>query len=537
MKNRTCRNCNSDFQIHPEDEKFYEQFEVPTPNQCPECRLIRRMHERNTKNLYYRTCDATGKKTLSHFHAEQPFPVYSAAAWWDDKYDATEYGIEFDFNRPFFPQFLELKNSVPHLAVFNTEATLQNSDYNNCTAYLKNCYLVAETDYAEDSYYGNLLKNVTSVVDCSICYDCELCYECVDCINCYRLRYSQDCTNCSDSYFLKNCISCRDSIGCINQRHKQYMIFNKQYTKEEYEKALAAFCLDTQEGVEALRKQCRDFFLTQPHKALVAEHNQNSLGDHLTNSKNAYYCFDSKELEDCRYCAKLSLSVKNSMDYSSWGNKLELIYFSTSCGDNCYNLKFCVNCQTNVRDSEYCYDLFSSSHCFGSTNLKKQQYCILNKKYSAKEYEKLKTRIIEHMKKTGEYGEFWPVEISPFAYNEAFVIDSFPLNKTDALSRGYRWREALDKIDSKKVEGAITCSKCSKAFKTIPQEERFYSQLGIPLPQLCSMCRHKTRAALRNPLTLWERACANCNIPIQTSYASGRPETVYCEICYLAAVY
>ena len=552
MKEENCQQCNNPFKVFDEDLIYYESIGVPIPKQCPECRLIRRLHERNTKNLYYRNCDFSGKKTLSHYHEEHPFPVYSPAAWWSYDWEPLKYGRDFDFTRPFFEQFFELKNSVPHLALFNTEGTLENSEYNNCTAYLKNCYLVAETDYCEDCYYGNLLKKSRTLIDCSICYECEACYECIDWSNCYNLKYSQDCISCSDSYFLKNCIQCSDCIGTINQRHKQYMIFNKQYTQEEYKAAVKAFALDTVEGVEALRKECYDFFLTQPHKAVIGEQNQNSSGDHISNSKNAFNCFDSKDLEDCRYCQKLSLGVKSSMDYNSWGNKAELIYQSSGCGDNCYNLKFCVNCQSNVRDSEYCFEMFSSSNCFGCVSLKKASYCILNKQYSKEDYIELKAKIIEHMKKTGEYGEFFPIEIAPFAYNESFVIDTFPITKEEATVRGYRWRESKEKANQsqtynvpEKIENVkddicnalLACSICQKNYKIIPQELKLYRQLNSPIPQKCPMCRHRGRMALRNPLKLWERECAKCNSTVKTSFAPERSEIIYCEKCYLDSVY
>jgi hypothetical protein len=52
----------------------------------------------------------------------------------------------------------------------------------------------------------------------------------------------------------------------------------------------------------------------------------------------------------------------------------------------------------------------------------------LNKKYSKEDYETLLPKIIDHMKKTGEWGEFFPMEISPFKYEETKAVDYFPKN-------------------------------------------------------------------------------------------------------------
>lgn len=536
----TCQQCHKDFLITDWDFSFYKKIAVPPPKNCPECRLIRRFMERNPKTLYYRKCDFTGKQILSQYHKNQPFPVYSPEAWWSDDWDSLAYGQDFDFHRPFFEQYVELKNKTPHLSLFNIVGTIENSDYNNCTGYLKNCYLIAESDYSESCYYSNLLKKCNSVVDCSVCYEDELCYECVDCQKCYHLLYSQDCEHCQDSFFLKSCVSCADCIGCINQRQKKHMIFNKQYSREEYEKLKTQFQLHTATGIEKLKKECVRFFQTQPHRYIIAEHNERSSGDHLFHSKNAYHCFDSVDLEDCSYCAKLSLGVTSSMDYNSWGDQSELIYQSSACGDHCYYLKFCTNCTTNMNHCEYCAGCFSCSNCFGCVGLKKENFCILNTKYSETDYHSLKRKIIEHMTRSGEYGEFFPVVACPFGYNETMAMDTFPLNREMALSKGLPWYEEDRRVAPPPADDGgnslLTCD-CGRNFKIIVQELSFYQKLHIPIPRNCPLCRHQARMKQRNPLALRETHCAKCHALIQTSFGSARWEILYCEQCYLEAVY
>src|SRR3990167_655493 len=104
----TCQQCQQSFEIRQWDKEFYEKIAVPLPKNCPDCRLVRRFMERNPKTLYYRKCDLTGKQTLSQYHKNQPFPVYNPDAWWSDDWDALDYGQDYDFNRPFFEQYLEL---------------------------------------------------------------------------------------------------------------------------------------------------------------------------------------------------------------------------------------------------------------------------------------------------------------------------------------------------------------------------------------------------------------------------------------------
>jgi hypothetical protein len=520
---------------------------------CPECRLQRRLCERNTRSLYYRKCDLTGKQIISQYHSDQPFPVYEIDAWMSDQWDGLSYGRDVDFSRPFFPQLQELLNVVPHMALFNTPGTMENSDYNNCTGYLKNCYLIAESDICEDCYYSNLLKKSKDLCDCSVCYDCERCYQCIDCIACHTLIFSQDSQNCSDSAFLRHCRGCRDCIGCINQRNKQYMIFNVQYSKEEYERHKEAFALHTRSGIAALAAQTDEFFRTQPHRALQIEQSENCTGDRINGCKDAHECFDVADIEDCRYCQCLSLTCKTCMDFNSWGQNSELMYQCSGCGDRSYSCKGCSTCIT-IRDCEYCLECLHSDHLFGCVGLKNKQFYIFNKQYTEEEYHALREKLVAHMKETKEYGEFMPMSLCAFAYNESFAPDFFPLSKEEVLARGWRWYEGKETAESymgnkvdlpetvAEVSDDITkqvlqCAATGKPFKIIPQELRFYRSMNLPVPDVCPDERHRRRIAKRNPFKLWNRECGNCHKAIRTTYSPDRPEIVYCEECYLSTVY
>ena len=551
----TCPECHSSFVVTPRDQAFYNQAGVPAPKFCPDCRLMRRLIERNARTLYKRKCDLTRKEFISPYHPDRPFPVYTPDAWWSDAWDEMQYGREFDFSRPFFDQFAELLNAVPHQGQFVVPGTMQNSDYVNCAGYLKDCYLIAEVDYNEHCYYGNRLYHSKNLVDCSTTYDSELCYESIYCRKCYGLRFCRECQNCSESFFLEDCIGCRDCIGCINQRQKQYMILNKQRTKEEYEKEKAALKLNTDKGLQSIRKISDEFFATQPHRSLQNDHNERSTGNHLYDSKNCDDCYDSKDLEDCVRCVRV-FSVKSSMDYNSWGDKSELMYQCSASGDNAYNLKFCTTCTTNISNLEYCAHCSGCCDCFGCAGLRKKKYCIFNKQYTKEEFAKLREKLIAHMKKTGEWGEFLPKSLCPFAYNETIAMEYFPLAKKEALKRGYTWRDPSDeKLNVTKVipaaqlpqsitevpddvlNWAVTCIVSKRPFRIIKQDLAYYRQMDLPLPRKHPDVRHNERISGRSGIKLFPRACGKCGKEMQTTYGPERKEIVYCEECYLKEVY
>lgn len=555
-KEKQCGKCGNKFVITESDSAFYEKIGVPEPKNCPKCRLIRRLLERNIRNLYYRKCDYSGEKIISPYHENQPFPVYKSEIWWSDKWDAMDYGMDFDPNRPFFEQFKELKNKVPHFATFIIDGTLQNSDFTNCTGYLKNCYLIGESDYDEDCYYSNLLKHSKNMVDCSTCYNSEICYECIDCMGCYNLKYSQDCEECKNSLFLKDCRSCMDCIGCVNQVHKQYMVKNKQYSKEEYEKIKESLGLNTYSGTESLKQEIENFFKTQFHRNLHEEYNENCSGEHLYQSKNAELCFDSKDLEDCKYCQKVSLYVKNSMDYTGWGMNVELAYQCAACGDQIYNMKFCSTCTTSLHDCEYVEQCSASSYLFGCFGLKHKKYCILNKQYTKEEFETLREKIIEHMKRAGEWGEFPPLDHCTFTYNETIAMDYYPLMKEEAVSQGYGWKDpdkkefkpqkytVADNISEVKddiVDEILTCESrlsdgqaCRKNFRVMTPELQFYKDQNIPIPRFCPDCRHQNRMRKRPAPELHKVKCVKCGI--ETTTSDKNDNNIYCKKCYLETV-
>jgi hypothetical protein len=551
-----CTDCGTAFEITNEDQKFLKDFEVPPSQSCPECRQMRRMNERNARKLYWRMCSKTGKRILSQYHADHPFPVYAPEVWWSDVWDGLDFGRDFDFTQLFFPQFLALKNVVPHQARFVIQGSMENSDYTNCAGFMKNCYLCFEVDYNEDCYFSNRVYHCTNMVDCSNCYTSELCYECIDCTDAHSLFYAQDCQNCSESFFLKNCIGCRECIGCINQRQKRYMLLNEQLTKEEFEKQKKALRLDTTEGVKAFCTKAEAFFAAQPQRYVQAERNEHCTGDHLYDSKNSFSCMDCKDLEDCRYCAKVAMGVKSSMDYTSWGDKAERLYQCAACGNNAFHLRFCTTCTTNNADLTYCDGCTGCSDCFGCVGLKKKKFCILNKQYSKEQYETLVSKIIEHMNTAGEWGEYFPKEVCPYGYNETIAMEYFPLSKKEALKRGYKWHDEADEpLDVQKIipaaqlpesvrgipddvlHWAITSEKSERPFKIIKQELEFYRAHNLPLPHLHPEERHEERLKRRPPRRLWQRPCSACGKNIESTFSLERTERVLCEECYLKEVY
>ncbi len=57
---------------------------------------------------------------------------------------------------------------------------------------------------------------------------------CVKCENFYHCMYCQESKDIADCSYCFDCENCSFCIWCVWLRGKQYCIFNKQYTKQEY---------------------------------------------------------------------------------------------------------------------------------------------------------------------------------------------------------------------------------------------------------------------------------------------------------------
>lgn len=278
--------------------------------------------------------------------------------------------------------------------------------------------------------------------------------------------------------------------------------------------------------------QLENFFSKFPRKYYEGKNIENSTGDYIQQLKNSTCVYNCKKCENIKYC------------YDSWDARNCLDMTETLQNDFCLEVEGCIFnvdlafgmkcCWVSL--SRYCSHCFYSKNLLGCVGLKNAEYCILNKQYSKEDYEKLSLRVIEHMKRTCEWGEYFPKDLSFFGYNETVANEYFPLTKDAAIKSAYKWHGDIIKKPDPSPDIYI-CKSCQKTYKLISQELKFYEQLSLPYPNYCSECRHQKRMSQRNPRRLWDRSCAKCGAVIQTSYSPDRPEIVYCESCYLATVY
>ena len=528
MISRVCKNCAQNFIIEPDDTTFYAKIGVPEPTRCPDCRYQRRLANRNEWNFYKRNCTLCGKSMVSIYNPEYPGPVYCQPCYWSDNWDTLDYGRDFDFNRPFFEQFKEHRYNLPRIALTNKNSI--NSEYTNQASDNKNCYMCEATNNSEYCMYGNWYQSSKECVDCWCIKECELLYESLDCLKCYKCAWIEtavDCNECFLGYDLRGCSNC---FGCVNLRNKSYCWFNEQLTKEEYEERFRKLEWSREE-IESNREKTNALRLSLPVKHYHGGHVISSTGDYMAHNKNAQYVFNCYENENLKF-SQDAWKAKDCMDLTeTYDNALDYECEGTGWGQR----NMSVSKKWTGSDVYYSELTFNSDNLFGCISIVKKSYCIFNKQYTPEEYKKLKQKIVAHMKKTGEWGEFFPVAISPFPYNDTVAQDYFPMTKDEVLNKGWRWYEK-PKQEYRVGGDILKCANIDCAgvgvFRLHPTEIEFYKKMHLPTPDKCFPCRLKARLARRNPRKLWKRACMKCSKEIHSSYSPDRPEVVYCEQCY-----
>jgi hypothetical protein len=550
----TCRHCSQAFEITDQDKDFLAKVSpkiggkthaIPPPVLCPDCRFQSRMGFRNEWNLYHGKCDLTQKQIISLYAPGGPYTVYDQDAWWSDRYDPLAYGRDYDFSKTFFEQFDALHRRVPKSAIHNAKS--ENCAYTNYSAENRNCYMLVGGLGAEDCFFS---YRIFYSRDCTDCYDligCERCYECTESNKLHSCTFCQSCQNCSGLHWCHSCSGCQDCFGCANLRGKRHYIYNMPFSEKEYRAKMKVI---RELSPAVVKLDIEKLWLSVPRRYAQITQCEECTGDQLLECQRCTDCYTLKQSQDCRFLATAA-GDKDCQDIN-FGDNCELQYYSANLEKN-YQVIF-SSLLWYARDCAYSANCFNSHHLFGCSGMKKHAYCILNKQYTEEEYGAIVPKIIDHMRKTEEWGRYFPMHLSPFGYNETVAFDFAPLTEAEVMEHGWKWyreeKEAesylgppieipatIDEVEDDICAKILTCAISGKPYKIIPQELKFYRDMHLPLPRKCPRQRHKDRMARLCPRELWNRACAKCKKPIATSYAPERPETVYCEECYLATVY
>ena len=591
---RKCKWTWEDFPIFEKDMEMLEKLSpvingkkqsIPLPTLSPKARQIRRLLFRNEWNFYKSRSSKTWESMISLYAPENDVKVFEQKEWWQDDWESMDFGFEFDENKSLDEQFLKLREDVPRVNLVWFDS--KNSDYSTWTAYCRNCYLINSSENSEDCYYWKLIQNCQNSADCSYIYDSQNLYECLNVKWAYKCQYLHNSDNCDSCYFSDDLISCKDCMFSSNLRNSSYVFKNKQLSKEDYKKEAEKY-LNSRENIKkAIKIFEEEVIKNNINKYASIINSPNSYWDVLNNDKNCFYCFDVNDSEDCRY-VNVWIEIKDIMDCNNMYIKPERSYevMWTVWTNNVHFSTYIFDCN-NILYSQDCRDCKNLFWCVG---LRNKEYCIFNKQYKKEDYEIQVEKIIEKMKSSWKWWEYFDTKNSAFPYNDSLALEYFPVEKvveiknnkiisSKIINKNWDWtvyilepekeiskakldlwwvekidilwktrekeiwipeniyfletKDLKNKITEKSEEifkKAIKCSISARPFRIAPAEFKFYQKNNIVIPEFHSNERYCKRLWYKPKRELHLKNCTKCDKETLSVYDENKK--IYCESCY-----
>jgi len=129
-----------------------------------------------------------------------------------------------------------LRDDAWFRALYNEQCQNVMGNYLDRCKDCRNCYFLGDAETCANVWRGaenckDILDSISPAFRCELLYNASLVQD-----HCYDIQY---CTEISQSKWMRycaHCLQCKHCFGCCGLVGKEYCIFNKQYSKEEYEK-------------------------------------------------------------------------------------------------------------------------------------------------------------------------------------------------------------------------------------------------------------------------------------------------------------
>jgi len=539
---RTCTETGETFEIGEREIELCKTLRIPPPTTVWWANARKGLAYTAGLELFRRTLD-DGASVVSMYDPGSPAKIIPNAQWYSEAFDPMAFDKDVDQGKAFFDQWAAFSSRIPRPAIVQ-DIQSENSEWSVYSNELKNCYANFIGVANEDQIYSDGNGWTKHSVLCAWCMNCEWCYECVSCHFCNGCAFCERCDRCVDVLFSLACKDCSDCFGCTNLRKKKFCFMNQQLTEEEYRERMSAIDLTDAAAVEEWRQRTGWEWDEAPRPASLFRKSESVVGDDIENSHDVLgiTIVDSERVYE-------SSGVVNGRD--SWR-----MTFCLGCERSCqsiyankaYENRMVSQCNSCI-DVEYSELLTSCEHCFGCFGLSHKSYCIFNRQYTPEEYWRLVDGIKTRMLQEGTYGERFPYQLSPFAYNASFANGEYPTDEEEATRLGSRWYDfaqetqmqahpiedlptGLEDTTDAMLQEKYRCPETGRAFGFIKPQIAFHRERGYALPRVHPIVRRMSNVAALFPFRLWGRKCSRCSKDIQTRIPPTHPSPILCQTCY-----
>jgi len=534
-----------------EEIGWYRKFNVPPSKLAPETRRRFLFGFPVGLAAWYKPQAETGQKILSCVHQDSPFKVLPDKEWLDRDFSRTEPVLQSE--QSFFEQFKALAYTIPVAARRDDGSNINTLGFHVllcqdaylmfCSGSMKHCFNSAFSFDCEES---------TEVLNSVGCFNSAFLSRVFNSNNCIFSLESRGCDHCA---FLFDCRNCRDCFGTTNKRNKQFIFFNEQLTKEEYQERISQIDLASSSQFENQKNKFWELL-----KAAIWPENFNtgdidSGGEYLENCVRCQHEYNSSKSTD-GFFSSISFEFHNSAFSTriSWGS--DTFY---SCDTNeSSDIKFCFRVWRS-RKMEYCMDCMNCENCFGCFGLQRKSFHIFNVSYTEEEYWQKVDEIKCAMLERGEYGEFFPAIFSAvgfqFSMGDAFfgysadelqkmnvpmldpnsgaVVITDETKVSDVIFPEVLPDSSLDSKVNEYIGRPILDSKIGRKYSITSDELALYRHLHLPLPHQHFLTRLSNLIRMSNFSVPELTECQNCQKKITTyKNATFSERKVFCLACY-----
>jgi len=553
---RTCAMTGEKWQFDEREMEWCRRFGAPVSKYAPLTRMKWLTAFRTSFEIFWNKHAFTGEPILTYVHPDINIPVITDQEWHNLDVGADpKYQREIDLVRPLFDQVRDLVQVVPMGARREWKNIVNTVGVGMWD--VEDCYIVFSTVVAKRAMYTYYcLEGCEDITQSVFVHTAQNCFGStrIDrCHSCVVALESRDCINCS---FVFDCRNCEDCFGATNLRNKKYVFFNEQLSREDYQQRVKAIDLSCRATYEQYYQKFKDLIGASAFPENFNLNSAESTGEYLTDCVRVTDSYYMQKCTDCAY------------NYGSAG--AERCYYVSSAYPSadvwmsaimleCSQIKYSVMCGKS-RDLEYCNNCHDCESCFGCVGLRNKKFHIFNKQYTEEEYWKKVDELKCAMLDRGEYGEFFPLDLSPngmqfsmtpVLYNvdveqmEQFGAPMYDPDRGAVLAPKKTVDEAplisaevpdcLKDIDpSVWVGKPFMDTKVNRRWTVVPKEFAFYQSHNLPFPKEHYTSRLRGQIEMMN-LPLYEQlSCSACSASIRVAKnKTFTARKVYCTACYL----
>ncbi|PJA47370.1 hypothetical protein CO172_01910 [Candidatus Uhrbacteria bacterium CG_4_9_14_3_um_filter_36_7] len=550
---RICELTGEKWQMSEEEIGWYRRFNIPPSKISPSTNWKLLGYFDASYQFWWNKHFETGEPVLSFHHPGSGIRVLPDTEWYNRDFSSITYDYKKD--KSFFDQMRIFEKQIPFLATYNVippEHSLTLVSLGDKDSYFvfasKSIHCFYST-CATDSEDSSLIFLGKSIIKSHHVLHSERLFNC---------RYVRESRDCMDSCFLFDCRNCKNCFGATNKRNREYLWFNEQLSKQEWEKRRSEVDLGKRSIEQMMIKQFESLLLLDtvwPEN--FNEKTESSTGEYLTNAIDCSSCFfaDGRCIHNYQTTWLFGDSQDNAFDWCPCDSRgtcfCALVYFSNE-------LKFCFRCRS-CDTCEYCMMCTDCKNCFACIGLSHKQFHIFNKPYSEEEYWKRIDEIKCLMLDRGEYGKFFPPEFSSAYPPEGGSViycgvDEAELsilggNKFDPNTEGATKKDSTDLSVMRQMEEVpdsiddliddwigvpIYDKNAGRTFSFLKPEVEYYREFHLPPPNTHFIRRVHEVSQAGQLAILEDHFCAQCKKTILTSKNKKfAHRKIYCKSCYL----